>query len=177
MFRQQCGGTILAMSAPFRRLLCTGCICLAAVCASHAQNTGGSEVTKEAIADAQTTTYCEVQRYPERFKNRMIRIRALYETDFEKSIIAAPTCDTPVPMTWVSFEGHWESRSTRRVRHALSQLKWRVQADVVFIGLFRSDGHYGHMDMYPFSIEVYRVEAVRASGSFGPTPEQEATQH
>jgi hypothetical protein len=165
------------MPSPFRKLLCAGFVCLTCACTVRAQKAEAAKATNEAVTSAQTTTYCEVQQDPERFKNRMIRVRALYETDFEVSIITAPSCHTPVPMTWVTFDKQWESRSTRRVRHALSRLNWRVQADVVFIGLFKSDGRYGHMDMYPFSIEVYRVEAVCDSGSFRPVPDQDATQH
>lgn len=56
-------------------------------------------------------------------------------------------------------------------------MKWRVNTDVVFIGRFKANGHYGHMDMYPMLIEVFKVEAVRASGSFQPLPEQEETRH
>ncbi len=104
----------------------------------------------------------------------MIRVRALYEADFEKEIITAPPCDMPFLATWVEYDKRWESRSKRHVRRALSKLKWGVQADVVFVGLFKTDGHYGHMDMYHSLIEVYKVEEVRASGGFQPMPEQEA---
>ena len=82
----------------------------------------------------------------------------------------------PRPMTWVDFDKQWEARTKRGVRHRLSDVKWRVQMDVVFIGIFKADGRYGHMDDYPFLIEVYKVEVVRASGSFRPLPEHEATQ-
>jgi hypothetical protein len=44
--------------------------------------------------------------------------------------------------------------------------------DVVFVGVFKADRRYGHMDMYPFLFEVYRVEAVRPSGNFRPLPER-----
>jgi hypothetical protein len=64
-------------------------------------------------------------------------------------------------MTWVEFEEGWESRTRWRLRHALANQKWREQMDVVFIGVFKADGHYGHMDMYPFLFKVYKVEAVR----------------
>jgi hypothetical protein len=49
-------------------------------------------------------------------------------------------------------------------------LKWRVQTDVVFIGRFKTGGSFGHMDMYPFLLEVHKVESVRPSGSFRPLP-------
>ncbi len=73
-------------------------------------------------------------------------------------------------MTWISFETEWESRTARRVRRGLSKQNWGVQMDVVFVGAFKSEGHYGDMDMYPFSIQVYQVEAARPSGIFDSCP-------
>ncbi len=180
----QCGNVtskrhakIPGMSSSVRSLVITWTVCLAATCTIHPQSADAPKVTNEAIASAQTTTFCEVLRFPEKFKNKMIRVRALYESDFEMSVITAPTCDTPIPVTWVSFDEHWESRTKRHVRHSLSNVRWRAKTDVVFIGLFKADGRYGHMDIYPFSIEVYKVEAVRPSGSFQPLPEPIATRH
>jgi hypothetical protein len=92
----------------------------------------------------------------------MVRVRAMYETDFEKDVITSPSCPTPLPMIWITFDDHWESRTTRGLRKTVSQAKWRVPLDVVFIGKFKTDGRYGHMDMYPLSIEVYKVEAATA---------------
>jgi len=158
------------MSPSFRNLIFTAFVCLTAAGAVHAQSAETANVTSEAVAAAQTTTFCEIQNSPSRFKNKMVRVRALYETDFEKSIITAPSCNTPFPTTWVDFDKLWESRTKRGVRRALSKLKWRFQSDVVFIGLIKADGHYGHMDLYPLSIEVFKVEAVRASGRFRPLP-------
>jgi hypothetical protein len=109
---------------------------------------------------------------PEDSKNKTIRVRALSEADFERAALTAPDCHTGVPMTWVEFEKSWESRTRWRLRHALAGQKWGVQRDVVFIGVFRTAGHYGHMDMYPFLFEVYKVEAVRPSGNFRPLPER-----
>ena len=37
-------------------------------------------------------------------------------------------------------------------KRGLSKQKWGLQMDVVFVGAFKSEGHYGHMGMYPFSI-------------------------
>jgi hypothetical protein len=160
-----------AMSAEFRKRLCIGFVYLIVRCAVQAQHVEAARITDSFIADAQTVTFCEVQQYPERFKNKMIRLRVFYLADFEKSVITAASCSAPFPMTWVTFDKRWESRSKRRVRHALSSQKWGAQTDVIFIGLFGTDGRYGHMDMYPFSFEVYKVEAVGASGRFSPMPE------
>ena len=132
---------------------------------------GAAESQKGNISDAQTVAYCEVLKNPEAFKDKMIRVRALYQTDFEQSAIAAPACTGPIPSTWVDFERSWESRTGWRLRHAINSVKWRVQTDVVFVGRFKAGGSYGHLGMYPFSIEVYRVEAVKPAGSFRPLPQ------
>jgi hypothetical protein len=158
-------------SPPLSRMfLCAALVCLVASCIVRGQNTGTVRPSDGTVAGAQTVTYCDVQQHPEKYSNSMIRVRALYETDFEKSIITAPSCPAPLPTTWVSFDKHWESRTARRVRRAVSNAKWGVQMDVVFVGVFKSDGHYGHMDMYPFSFEVSKVEAAKASGDFRPMP-------
>ena len=129
-----------------------------------------AESPKGDISDAQTVTYCEVLKNPQGYKDKMIRVSALYQNDFEQSAITAPACTGPIPSQWVDFERSWESRTGWRLRHTINSVKWRVQTDVVFIGRFKAGGSYGHMGMYPFSIEVYRVEAVKPSGSFRPLP-------
>ena len=100
----------------------------------------------------------------------MIRVQAMYETDFEKSVITSASCPTPLPMVWVDFDDHWESRTGRSVRKAVSNVKWRAPLDVVFIGKFKADGPYGHMNMYPLLIEVYKVEAASAPKNPGAPP-------
>ena len=123
------------------------------------------------LTDAQTVSYCEILNHPDAFKNKFVRVRALYETDFELAAITAPSCPTPIPMTWVEFEKDWEHRTRWQVRRAINHQQWRVQMDVVFVAKFRTDGHYGHMDMYPFLLDVYKVESIRQSGNFRPLPE------
>ena len=123
-------------------------------------------------ADAQTVAYCDILNNPDTFENKLVRIRALYETDFELSAISAPSCSMSIPTTWVEFEKDWEHRTRWRVRRVINGQQWRVQMDVVFIGIFRTGGHYGQMDGYPFLFDVYKVESIRPSGSFRPMPEQ-----
>jgi hypothetical protein len=125
---------------------------------------------KDAIADARTVPYCEVLNTPQAFAGKIVRVRALYQTNFEQMTLTAPSCATPVPMTWVGFERSWESRTGWRLRRAINHAKWGSQTDVVVVGRFQARGSYGHMDMYPFLLEIYKVEAVKPSGSFRPLP-------
>jgi len=162
--------SLTLMQSVSRPLLCACLMCSFTATACFAQKSETAAVPADAIAEARTATYCEIQEHPDRFRNTIIRVRGLYETDFEKSEMSVPSCPSPISTTWISFDKQWESRTARKARRSLSSAKWGGQMDVVFVGLFKSDGRYGHMDMYPFSIEVYKVEAVRASGNFRPLP-------
>jgi len=99
----------------------------------------------------------------------MVRVRALYQTDFEESALTSPSRNFRFLRTWVNFEKFWQSRTNWRWRRAINPAKWRVQLDVVLVGQFKV-GKFGHMDMYPEELEVYKVESVRPLGSFRPLP-------
>jgi hypothetical protein len=134
------------------------------------QSTGTGAVTKQIVASAQAVAYCDLLEHSEKFKNHVIRVQGIYETDFEKSVITSASCPTPLPMVWADFDEHWESRTTRSVRKMVSNVKWREPLDAVFIGKFKTDGRYGHMDMYPLSLEVYKVEAATPLRNPGTSP-------
>ena len=156
----------------YRQLqLCVFMFALVSDCASQGQVASPAKSPDVDLGGAQTIAYCEILSHPHTFDNKTIRVRALYETDFERAALTAPSCYTPIPMTWIEFEEGWESRTRWRLRHALANQKWRIQMDVVFIGVFKADGPYGHMGMYRFLFKVYKVEAVRPSGKFRSLPE------
>lgn len=135
-----------------------------------------STPAKDDLVDAQTISYCDLIENPGAFDGKLVRVRALYETDFEKSALTAPACATPLPMTWVDFEAAWEPRTSWRVRRAMNaaRSKWNVQTDVVLVGKFKA-GAFGHNGMYPFLLQVYKVEALRPSGNFSPLPDRQKT--
>jgi len=162
----RCDSVMSALKKPF--LICWFCL-MAGI--APAQKTTAKVSQNEAVLSAQMVAYCEILQDPQKFQHKMIRVRALYETDFEKSAITSPSCYMRSLMIWIDFDQAWESRSTWRVRHALSHQRWGIQMDVVFIGIFKADGHYGHLDMYPFKLDVYKVEAARPSGRFRPMPD------
>jgi hypothetical protein len=136
----------------------------------QAQTPATNAVLNQTVASAQAVAYCDLLGHTEDFNNKMIRVRAIYEIDFEKSVITSPSCLTPLPMTWITFDGDWESRTTRSVRKKVSKLKWGVPLDIVFVGKFMTDGRYGHMDMYPLSVEVYKAETATTPKNAGKVP-------
>jgi hypothetical protein len=145
-------------------------MCLVATCVASAQDDGIAKSTDKEIANAQTISYCEVIDHPEKFNNKMIRVRVLYKTDFEKSEITSTSCDLHIPISWVTFEPQWEHRTKRQVRHAISNTSWRNPMEIVVVGVFKSDGPYGHMGMYQFLFEVYKVESVKNVNTAGLEP-------
>jgi hypothetical protein len=92
---------------------------IAADCASQGQVASPAKSPDVDLGGAQTIAYCEILSHPETFNNKTIRVRALYETDFERAALTAPSCYAPIPMTWVEFEEGWESRTRWRFRHVL----------------------------------------------------------
>jgi hypothetical protein len=72
------------------------------------------------LADAQTISYCHLIENPRVFDGKLVRVRGLYETDFEKMALTAPSCTTPLLMTWVDFESAWEFRNSWRLRRAMT---------------------------------------------------------
>jgi hypothetical protein len=124
---------------------------------------------RRAAIHAQTVEFCDLQKNTEKLNGKMVRVRALWKTDFEQSTLTAPSCVFPLPTIWVDFEKSWESRTSWRHRHATNHVKWGMH-DVVFVGIMRTGGRFGHQDMYSDVIQVHRVEAVRPLGSFRPFP-------
>src|SRR5690348_6523992 len=93
---------------------------------TQSQSTGTRAVTKQILASAKTISYCDLLQHSENFKNQVIRVEAIYETDFEKSVVTSASCPTPLPMIWVDFDDHWQSRTVRSVRKVVSNVKWGV---------------------------------------------------
>ena len=123
----------------------------------------------EKPANVETVSYCDLVSRSDTFAGKMVRVRALYQTDFEESALTSPSRNFRFLRTWVTFEKFWQSRTNWRWRRAINPAKWRVQLDVVLVGQFKV-GKFGHMDMYPEELEVYKVESVRPLGSFRPLP-------
>jgi len=155
---------------PFRYLLPALTLTFLVAGNIQSQSTATEAATNQTVSSAPTGAYCDLLGHSEKFKNQMVWVQAIYETDFEKSVITSPSCPTLLPMTWVTFDGHWESRTTCSVWITVSEPKWRVPLNVVFIGKFKTEGRYGHMDMYPLSIEVYKVEAATTSKNAALSP-------
>jgi hypothetical protein len=143
---------------------------------------------KEQLRSAPTVEYCELWRHSEMYDGRIVRVRAVYMTDFEASTIASPACDIPISsfvgQTWVDYDPIFDKLTQRKWRKKLEHMKWRTGLDSVFVGRFESTRHdrihgFGHMDMYTSHLVVMSAEQVQSLGKFsalpGAVPEKETT--
>jgi len=101
------------------------------------------------VTTAQTVTFCALLDHAKQYSGEVVRVRAIYQTDFEKSALDSPKCTIGIPMLWVEFDKSWETRTKLRFRWALHHGRWGEAKDVVFVGVFRVGGSHGHMGMYP----------------------------
>jgi hypothetical protein len=135
-----------------------------------ANPSGGSNVIPK-TAEPQTVEFCELLRKAKDYKDKEVRVRALYRTDFEESSLHSPHCYVPL-YVWVKFDPALRGCDNRGAMKKLDKKKWGMSVDVVFIGRLETDGHYGHMDMYSMQFIVTCVEDVKPLGSFRPLPDQ-----
>ncbi len=100
--------------------------------------------------------YCELMAKAPAFDGKTVRVKAMYETGFEKSVLSAPACaQSP---TWLGLSKGWEKQTDAVVRDRIKDLKWSVPLEVVAVGVFRTDGKFGHMGMYSRYLLVDRFE-------------------
>ena len=59
---------------------------------------GGSKT-----AEPQTVEFCELLRKAKEYKDKEVRVRALYRADFEESSLHSPHCYVPL-YVWVKFD-------------------------------------------------------------------------
>jgi hypothetical protein len=122
--------------------------------------------------DIPTVEFCQLNG---QYKNKVVRVRALYRSGFEESSLYSPNCYVP-NLVWVKFDPSHRSCTKKNVQKKLDKIKDGQSVDVVFIGRLETEGDgaggYGHMDMYAMQFVVTCVEEVKPSGKFRPLPDE-----
>ena len=137
---------------------------------AQANTAAGANVDPK-VVEPQTVEFCELLRKAKDYKDREVRVRALYRTDFEESSLHSPHCYAPL-YVWVKFDTALRGCDSRGAMKRLNKQEWGTSVDVVLIGRLETDGSYGHMGMYSMQFVVTCVEAVKPLGSFRPLPDQ-----
>ena len=89
-------------------------------------------------ADIPTVAYCELVRNSASYNDKDVRVRAIFSSDFEKSVIAAPDCS--LATTWLHIPPSYKSCATRKVQEKLDAVEWGRGVDMVIVGRFESKG-------------------------------------
>src|SRR5437588_7666904 len=132
--------------------------------ASVAQNTNNSS----SASDVQTIPFCELVRNPKIYDGKLVRVRAIFSSNFEKSVLSAPDC--PAEATWLHVPDSYASCTKRKVQKKFEDAPWGQGRDVVIVGRLESKGSYGHLGMYPYRFVATCVESIQPLGHFRNLP-------
>ena len=106
-----------------------------------------------------TVSYCELQKSPERFLNKSIRLRAIYVFGFEWQEFDSALCHSK-RRTWVEMADSVERCSTRAGKRWLQSSDDAGTLCLVVRGrLTGSNGGYGHLNGYDQLFEIDCVES------------------
>jgi hypothetical protein len=151
-------------------------------CAPALRKPADWEALKPQILAAPTVDLCDLWAHPDRHDGQLVRVRALYWTEFESSVVWSLACDYPTLFMaiWVDYDPAFEHLTSRSVRKAREGLRWEHSADVVLVGRFEAkprDGRtlrgFGHEDLYPHRIVVMSVERLQPIDGLKPSSARE----
>jgi hypothetical protein len=130
-----------------------------------------NDYTAADLDKAPVVTYCELTQNSEMYRDKIVRLRGLYQTGFEMSYLYDKVCSKDRPPnfsktstaseTWVWFDDLYKSNSKPEVLSSFENLKKENLVDVTVVGKFygaREHGGYGHMNYASFAFVIMRLE-------------------
>ena len=121
-------------------------------------------------SDVKTVPFCDLVRDPKLYDGKLVRVRAIFSSNFEKSVLSAPDC--PAEATWLHVPDSYASCTKRKVQKKFEDAPWGQGRDIVIIGRLESKGNYGHLGMYPYRFVATCVENIQPLGHFRNLPDQ-----
>lgn len=112
------------------------------------------------VAGPVKVSLCEMIDNPDLYSGRLVEVRATYRIVFENSALYCMEC-VAKGETWVRFAE--DVRHTKRFDRGGT-------FDVIFIGVFRGSGHYGHQGAFNSEIEVQQVKRAKRLYKYGVVP-------
>lgn len=140
------------------------------------QENTGSVAQKEndanSLTNVETVTYCDLTRDPELYNDKIVRVRAIYLSGFERSYLQDINCikDEPPKLkrgslfdeTWVEFDPSYKTNTKSEIVKEFDVLRRLYrQVDLTAVGRFhgsREHGGYGHMAYARFKFVVLRLD-------------------
>jgi hypothetical protein len=110
-----------------------------------------------ATAHSQTIVpFCDVLRNPEKYKGKVVRVRATYRSGFEWSYLYCLDCRDR-GRVWLDFSWDLDKASQKALKRAH---KHDGLCNLTVEGTLASGGHYGHMGAYQYEFTANRVSDV-----------------
>jgi hypothetical protein len=108
------------------------------------------------IDNVMNVTLCELLKNPEKYDEKVVRVKGVYRNFFELSELYCPDCYDENKRVWIEStevsDECLKSKEMKRLKKAKTLL-------VVFVGKFQSSkSSYGHSNAYKFQIDVVCVE-------------------
>lgn len=115
---------------------------------------GGTDV-------AATVSFCELVRNADRFHEKVVRVKVIYEKGFEKSYLYDPECRSNTSQMWVnyhkSFVQDGDSEEARKNRMISGFGRWSVTVVGRFVRA-KGPGRFGHLGCCRYEIGLVRIE-------------------
>jgi hypothetical protein len=123
-----------------------------------------------------TVTYCDLVSQPARYDRKIVRVRAVYYTTFEKMYLFDNRCETGAPPeapekvpaeTWAEWDKLFVSKGDSDEAKLNRGLNGFGRKDATLIGRFNSTSgeadapnRFGHMNCCRFQFQILRVEKI-----------------
>jgi hypothetical protein len=130
------------------------------------------------LSKVETVSYCELIKNPTKYDHKIVRVRAIYFNEFERSYLYDETCEigkTPIAPekvpaeTWAEWDKSFVSKGDSAEAVLNRQLNGFGRKDVMIIGKFNStneqsekDGPnlFGHLGSCRFQFQIMRLEKI-----------------
>jgi hypothetical protein len=118
------------------------------------------------------TTFCDLLRNPEKYNGKEVTVRATWRYGFEWSQFYCIDCSLK-EMTWLDVSSELDDESTKALKRIP---KGAGIVNITVQGTFRSGGHFGHLDGYPYEFIARKLSRITivSKGMKGIKEEEEA---
>lgn len=116
-------------------------------------------------------SFCELLKNPEQYNGKEVTVRATWRYGYEWSDFYCLDC-LDQGKTWLQVPSNLDDASTK----ALRRIPKAGIVNITVRGIFMSNGHFGHLNGYPYQLVTQRVSnaAVILSGMKDAAQEKQA---
>ena len=135
-------------------------IFLSCVFAKQSKSKSGEEIVD--------VNFCDLLENPSEYKDKTVRVTAIYSYGFEFTKLYCPTCKRQKEI-WVECSNDTENCIPKKFKNSFREKKYGVgkTVKVTLVGKFNTYGSYGHMGSYPNQFLIQTVENAKTISNSG----------